>query len=275
MTSLRGAPFVVLVVAGVVLGARPAYAQQVHANAARCVRTAEEGQRARAAGQLRDARDRFYACASDACPVVVRQDCGTWASEVTALVPTIVVDARDVNGRDVADVIVRVDGEVIANKLDGKTLSVDPGPHTLTFERIGFEPVSEKAIIKEGMKARAFVVSFDVPRSLPATTDQSTPAIASGSHTVWPWLVVGGGVAIATVGVILLATAPPEQSCLGSDGACIAAQDGDLTARRDHQVWGGVTLGVGVLVAAGGLLWHVFEPTGQRRANVASTFGTF
>ena len=106
-----------------------------------CLSASEKGQRARSAGKLREARELFLQCSSDGCPAMVRRDCAQWQSEVIVTLPSIVLGAKDRSGRDLFDVTVSVDGETVVRKLDGKSLPIDPGPHTFKFEMAGAPPV--------------------------------------------------------------------------------------------------------------------------------------
>ena len=77
-----------------------------------------------------------------------------------------------------------------------------------------------------------------------------------------PWVVVGAGGAVAIVGGIVMgigiqkeAAAADECPERGDGGGCPqeVADDGNLGIRM--QIGGGVTLGIGLAAAAGGLLW--------------------
>jgi hypothetical protein len=60
---------------------------------AACAHAAEDGQRLRTEGKLREARESFTACAAERCPALVRSDCSGWLAEVEAAVPTVVIRA--------------------------------------------------------------------------------------------------------------------------------------------------------------------------------------
>lgn len=240
-----------------------------------CLDAAERGQRARSSGKLREARDSFQLCGLESCPAMVRRDCVQWLSEVTQSLPTLVFGAKDANGRDLFDVTVSMDGEVILGKLDGKSVAVDPGPHTFKFDVPGRASVVERALVKEGEKSRVMSVSFgaDPNAPPPSNGDKPQPPPSKGGHGVLPWIVVGlGGAAIAT-GVVVFLTAPELPSnCDPSRGVCTKrpdqtsadlARDQDQAGKHDAQESGGLILaGVGGAVLVGGLLWHFLEPTG-------------
>lgn len=237
-----------------------------------CTEAAEAGQRARAESKLRAAQTQFAVCQSQDCPSLVRQDCSKWAVEVTGLLPTIVIDARDATGRDLADVTVLVDREVLVATIDGKSVSIDPGPHVLTFEHAGSANVVQKVIIKEGMKGRIITVTFeDANRpATPPPPPPREPLPISGGHTAWPWLVVGVGGAAVVAGIVAIATAPSlPQGCITVTKTCnpIAGETSATYADRQERagssvnqpIFGGIAVGVGAGIVALGLLWHFLE----------------
>ncbi|HVJ90629.1 MAG TPA: hypothetical protein VM580_12560 [Labilithrix sp.] len=244
-----------------------------------CLRASEKGQRARATGKLREAREQFVICGAESCPALVRHDCAQWTSEIVQVIPTVVFGAKDKNGRDLFDVTVSVDGEVLVKKLDGKTVMVDPGKHTFLFEAPGMPPVTSTALIKEGDRTRAFNIAFDGGPDLPPSNSK-TPTKPRGNdkpargHTPYPWILVGvGGAGLAT-GLALVFTAPDRPSnCDPKTETCVrlpGQSDADFT--RDKQtagtadsqpLLGYAVIGAGAALVAGGLVWHFLEPTGR------------
>lgn len=253
-----------------------------------CLGASEKGQRARTAGKLREAREQFLVCSSEGCPAMVRRDCAQWQGEVIATLPSIVLGAKDRAGRDLFDVSVSIDGEPLAKKLDGKSISVDPGPHTFKFEMAGAPPVIERALVKEGEKTRVIAVTFAVggPASEPGPAAAAPPPAREApapsqtverGHTVLPWVVVGIGAAVVVTGVVFALVAPSlppncdqeRRSCAPLPGESTAqfAKDQQDAARSDAQpVEGLVIATIGLAVVGGGLLWHFLEPTGSSRA---------
>lgn len=248
-----------------------------------CLGASEKGQRARAAGRLREARDLFLVCGAEGCPAMVRRDCTQWQIEVVSMLPSVVFGAKDRAGRDLFDVTVTMDNEVLTRKLDGKSITVDPGPHTFKLEVAGQPPVIERALVKEGEKTRVIAVTIGAPspepaRAATAPSGASTAAQTdqSGGHTVFPWIVVGiGGAAVAT-GLVVLLTSPsvPEgcnetsKTCakLPGESAADLAERQKTAGRADTQPTQGLIVGgIGLGLVAGGLLWHFLEPTGDRR----------
>ena len=120
--------------------------------------------------------DRLLSCSRPECPATVLRDCSQWMNEVVALMPTVVLGARDAQGRDVLSARVSMDGVVVANGLDGKTIEVDPGTHTFRFEA-GGAATEQRVLIREGEKGRLVSVTLDTTGATPVTP--ATPATPS------------------------------------------------------------------------------------------------
>ncbi len=269
-------------VLGVTLASARAHATDIAA----CLTASEKGQRARTAGKLREARGQFLVCGSDGCPAIVRRDCAQWQVELISLMPSVVFGAKDKRGRDLFDVIVTMDGEALLTKLDGKAVAVDPGPHTFKFEMPGQTPVVERALVKEGEKTRVVAVTFGPeipdggaadPSKNSAPNDEHAKPAEDRGHTALPWVVVGIGAATVVTGLVIVLTAPKlPTGCNDTTLTCVRtpgvsdenfARAQDQAGRADSQPRLGLIVGgVGLAVAAGGLLWHFLEPTGPRRS---------
>ena len=266
-----------LLAGSLVLGALLSVARSASADVQACLAASEKGQRARSAGKLRAAREYFLVCGAEGCPKLVRQDCAQWNSELAQTLPTVVFGARDKDGRDLFDVSVSMDGEVLVTKLDGKSVTVDPGKHTFRFETAGQPPVEEVALVKEGERARVLDVTFDggegpSPKSS-TPIEQSGTSPAGGGHTPYPWIVVGLGAVGVSVGAVVALTAPDRpltcnedtKTCIRGPGQSDAdfARDQDLAGRSDTQpVLGYLIAAGGLAFVVGGLVWHFLEPTG-------------
>lgn len=74
--------------------------------------------------------------------------------------PTVVFLAKDGAGTDLSAVKITMDGDVLAERIEGSAIAVDPGEHTFTFETAGQAPVTEKLLLVEGQKERRETVTF-------------------------------------------------------------------------------------------------------------------
>jgi hypothetical protein len=291
----------VLVAASFAIAASVVGAEARAADVQQCLAASEKGQRARASGRLREARDAFQTCGEAACPAIVRNDCTRWQAEIVSSLPSLVFGARDAKGHDLFDVAVSIDGEPVAKKLDGKAVPIDPGPHTFRFEAAGYAPVTEKALVKEGEKARIIDVTLTeaapapapaptaapAPRPIEATPSQKVEGAWNapkprGGHTVYPWIVVGVGVAGIAAGVVVVVTSPTRpDNCSKASQTCKRlpgesdedfARDQDRAGQADSRpTLGWIIAGAGAVVAAGGLVWHFLEPTGEGKRGTRVT----
>ncbi len=119
---------------------------------AECIQANTASQDARRDLKFSAAREQLARCIDPSCPGIVRDDCTRRLDELERAQPTIVFDAKDASGHDVAAVKVTIDGKPLAEKLVGSALAVDPGEHTSTFTASGGAPVTQTLIvIKEGV----------------------------------------------------------------------------------------------------------------------------
>lgn len=251
---------------------------------AACLGAHEKGQQARSAGRLREARENFLVCAADGCPGVVRTDCNRWADDLSNRLPSIVIGAKDRSGRDLFDVKVTIDGAPLVDKLDGKSVVVDPGPHTFEFKAPGMPTVRQTLLVKEGDRARPVEILFEGgtppsstrpdPYPAPTKPDPGRVGVSSSGPGVFPWLLVGvGGVGVVG-GLVYSLTAPAlPTGCDSSRGTCTklpGETEDSFAARREqagkHDTQGTTGLiiaGGGGVVLAAGLVWVLVASSGS------------
>jgi hypothetical protein len=141
-----------------------------------CIEAHAHSQKLRRAGELRGAQTQLLACASEECPEVVRNECAQWYAEVTAQLPAVVVEARDAAGRPTADVRVYVDGTLLADRLSGTPLPVDPGEHLFRFEAADGTQREQRVVIVLGKKNHRLHVDFAPVSAVPTTAPSAGPA---------------------------------------------------------------------------------------------------
>jgi hypothetical protein len=199
-TVLRSGLILALATAGTLTEAT-ARAQDKQA----CVSAYEEGQQLRKDGKLIESRARLLVCAQSACPAVIRKDCTVWVSEVEQVTPTVVLAARGPKGQDAVDVTVTLDGKPLTKRLDGKALTLDPGPHTFRFEIAGAPPRDETILVHEGERNRQILADFQPPASRAAAPATAAAAPAGPPPMKPAPMPVGayvlGGVGVAGLGV--------------------------------------------------------------------------
>ncbi len=150
----------------------------------RCISASELGQTLRDQGQLLEARGQFVACAHSACPAAIRGECTKWLAGVDTRIPTIAVRAQDPKGEDLLDVRVFVDGKLAKERLDGRSIPVNPGDHRLRVEYEDAKPVELRILAREGEQNRLIDVTLssgddaappDVPATPPVTSSPPGP----------------------------------------------------------------------------------------------------
>lgn len=249
-----------------------------------CVEANGKAQEQRRDGKLRVAREWLMACASSACPALVRDDCARRLDELERAQPTIAFSVQDPNGSDLSEVVVSMDGDRLATRLDGTAMLVDVGQHTFRFEADGYETLTRSLIVLEGEKLRrervalrpsGGVQTLQETEAATATVPPSeTRALASGLGTqrlsgvvagsVGAALLVGG-IAFGMVASSRWSTA--EKQCPTHMGCSAKAiHDRDTAAEYATVSTVGLVTG-GVLVALGVTLF-LTAPKAQR-ANLA------
>jgi hypothetical protein len=279
-SRLRGRLGALAVAALVVLAFYPlerARADDRSHGAEACFEAAEAAQPLLRARKLRAARQKLEACSREECPRVARADCRMWLAELTRQLPSIVLFAReeDASGtpRPLREVRVSIDGELVATRLDGEPVSVDPGAHIVRFERTANEAVEQRIELREGESARAVDVVFGptAPRA-PASLGKPAPAAASGIapselHSVTPLTpsAVPGAPAPVPVGAIALGAAGLAALAVGSVleaiglsdrqqladtcGATRSCASSDVDAARARVLAGDIGLGAGAALS--------------------------
>jgi hypothetical protein len=135
-----------------------------------CAGESESGQRQQRARKLRDAREDFRRCAADGCPSAIATFCIGRLGEVESALPTVVVQVRDPGGRDLADFDLLIDGSIVG-KADGRSIEVDPGPHTFVAQHGTGATAPTMVVVAEGEKHRVLILSLppgEPPPSKPA-----------------------------------------------------------------------------------------------------------
>lgn len=152
-----------------------------------------EAQRLRKAGKLRAAHDQLLVCAKPTCPSFVTKDCTTWLTEVEKQTPSVVITAKDAQGQPASQVTVYMDDEKLTDQLDGRAISVDPGPHKMRYEYQG-NTVNSDVVVAEGGKDQPLTAEFK-PAEAPKEQPPATPAAPSGRIPTATYVL--GGVAVA------------------------------------------------------------------------------
>ena len=180
-----------------------------------CLTAYEDSVPLRKNHQLKTARAKLVLCSADSCPTEIRAECTNRVPEIDASMPTVVFDAKDAAGMTVFAVKVKMDGDVLAERLRGSALSMDPGDHKFIFEAPGRPSVEKHLMIFEGEKLRRERVEFEAlaaPKPAPdppvtvakSETLEPQPGAAKpplGKARITALALAGAGVAATGVGV--------------------------------------------------------------------------
>ncbi len=229
-----------------------------------CLSAHKQAQLDRADGKLKASRDQLFRCARRECPAPVRAECSGWLDEVSAALPTLVIQVRDAQGADLSDVRVFVDGELLTSRLDGRPLDVDPGAQTFRFEAKDGRRLEQSVIVRQGEKDRLLQVRFE-PARAPKNKSRKPPVASrpppegrpepgQGAPTLSYVLMGVGGVGVGAFGYFA-ATGFSRESDLKDQCAPRCSQS-EIDSVRHRYIAADVSLGVGVAaLAIGGWLW--------------------
>jgi hypothetical protein len=210
-----------------------------------CVAAYEQAQLLRSRSQLRAAKEQLLVCTQSACPKVVTRDCAQWLSEIEADTSTIVLSARDEHGHELTQVRVKADGVKLLDSLDGKAISIDPGPHVLRFEGGSQQAVEEKLVIHQGERNRAVSVVLSTGQDPPP----SAPSV-HGPPTEPAWTLPIAAGAVGALGLGSFAyfglTGRSEVARMRAQCAPQCAQS-DVNAAHTKLLIADASLGLGVV----------------------------
>jgi hypothetical protein len=150
---------------------------------------------------LRAERTQLLICASASCPADIRKECVRRVDEVNLQIPTIVFNVKDASGTDVEAVAVSMDGEPLAQRLEGVPISIDPGTHDFKFEPAGYPPITKRLIIQEGEKDRRELVSLATLEATPTPANAQDLGDSRGLPTQRVVALVAGGLGVVGVGL--------------------------------------------------------------------------
>lgn len=245
--------WVSLVVIAVTLAAsRPARATK---NA--CFDAYVDAQRLRKNGKLRGAHDELLVCADSACPAMIKNDCVRWSAEVERAMPTVVFAAKDPAGQDMADVRVFVDGQKVADRIDGRSIALDPGPHKVRFEA-DTGAAERDVVLAEGETNRRIDGSLGAPTSPPPSIPGApvAPEERSAARHVPVASVALGGIAVVGLASFIgfALAGKSAESCAPN---CSSSQTSSL--RRDYAI-ADVSWIVALAAAGAGVYLYLAQP---------------
>lgn len=126
-----------------------------------CATTYSTAMHIELAGHLREAKERYLACAKTACGVLVRHQCSARYTQLESDIPSVVPLVTDEAGRERIDVQIMMDREILTNRVDGRALPVDPGPHEFSVIVGGAILARRKVVILQGERNRSISLALN------------------------------------------------------------------------------------------------------------------
>jgi hypothetical protein len=238
---------------------RALYAQAAEQDALHaCAHAYEQAQEQRHAGALVSARDELSRCEQNDCPAFIRSDCTRWLGEVVAEQPTLLLVAKR-GASELSEVRVSIGDRVLAERLSGQPIDLDPGSYDLRFETAGSAPVLRHVLVQSGQKNQRVEVAFE------PLSEQPTPSRSGGSapgasaslaapralesdarrSRVLPWTLLAVGAAGLVTGVGLDLWARTDEQRL-ADSCSPDCSDAQLRPVRNKYFVGDLSAGIGL-----------------------------
>jgi len=229
-----------------------------------CIAAYEQTQTLRKDGRPLAAKAQAAICAREACPALLTKDCNKWLAELEGIIPSVILDPRAPNGGLRADVRVKLDGVALAERIDGKSIALEPGSHTFVFEADGAVAVERTLVLRDGDRNKKLTVTM-APAPAVAVVERPVPL------GVW----VFGGVAVAALATsaVFAIDGLGKKSDLEACKPRCAPDDVDAMSTRF--TFADVAFGAGVMAGAAAVYLVLTRPTvevsGPARAGTAST----
>jgi hypothetical protein len=223
---------------------------------ARCAAAYERAQELQRTDSLSAARKQLVIC-SETCPGRLRRDCLAWIDDVDALMPTIVLQPRDAEGRPVRQARVTIDGELLTETVDPKAaLSIDPGTHVLRFEHPDLVTAEVRVTVHGAERGREVAITLWRRPEPPPPAPAPRPAPPHGHRASAYVFGIAGALAIAA-GAALAIAGDVKTSDLRSSCAPFCPQH-DADTVVDLWRLGGAVMALGAAsLGIGTYLWFL------------------
>lgn len=238
--------------------------------AQQCLEAHEQAQVKRMARDLVTTLDLLKSCSEAHCPSFVQADCVRWLEEVTSEIPTVSFVARSEDG-DETDVTVYVGDHVIAKRLDGRPVELNPGAYEFRFERPPAAPVLKRVVLREGEKNRVVAAEFDLHPDAPVTPAPAPAAPVTedagpSEYRPIPKLtfVLGGVAVLGGAAAVTFGTLARSSRQDAADSCAPLCSDSEVAPIRGKGIAADTSLGVAVVAAGAATYFFVTRPTRTR-----------
>ena len=290
------ATFALMAVVGALTTLVGRQASGAEATTAECLSAHEDSVTLMRNRQLRAARAKLAICSSWSCPGEIRAECLRRVPEIEVSMPTVVFEARDTAGANLTAVTVKVDGEILTERLTGSALAIDPGEHTLTFEVAGRPSVEKHLLVLEGEKLRRERLELEAlappkPATPPVPApiakvdvlEQQSPPGPPPTHSLGKGRIIAlvlGGVGVAATGVgiaygLITMSRKDQANNICPTQQC-GTQPGVDAWIRTHDA-GNIATGAFIIGAAGivsgAAVWFLAKPKSDGAAGTQISLG--
>lgn len=145
------------------LATSPTYAAKP---ARACIEAHANGQVDRDAGRLLQASQKFRACAADACPALIRKECGELGASLEAQIPSVLIRAEDGTGKPMAGAHAIIDGERSV-PITSTAVPLNPGVHEIDVVLADGRRQTVNLSLSFSEKARPALATFLPPPKPP------------------------------------------------------------------------------------------------------------
>lgn len=227
-----------------------------------------------AMGRLREARDMYRAVSASKASLPpndqpIADSAAEKATELDRRTPKLALRVQDGAPPDVR---VTVDGAPVPASTTPRAIELDPGDHVVLATARGAAPSEQTVTLADG--------AGEVPHTVTFTPEKSVlpePAPVPERSNVVPWIAIGGGAALLTVGTVLLIVREGtiddiKTACPGN--VCLPSRRDEIESDRDRaQLFGplgGALAVVGLAAVGAGVYLLVRSPSASTPGKGAS-----
>ncbi|HEY3495691.1 MAG TPA: hypothetical protein VGK73_13430 [Polyangiaceae bacterium] len=242
-----------------------------------CGQAFETAQQERLKGNYRAAREGARACSDVGCPAAIINECVKLFEAVQSEIPTVIFSARDRDGKELVDVQVAVDGVRAADRLEGRPLELDPGPHVFRFESPPLPTVEITQTIRVGDQRRIIeaVMGEERPAAQPGAVGAGSEAPQKKEQKTPAATYVLAGLGVVALGgfAFLRLSGASEYSDLEKECSPRCDPNDADSARLKYQM-SYAALGLGIAALGGAAIIYFANSGSSESASVGLKVAT-
>ncbi|HET9959578.1 MAG TPA: hypothetical protein VFQ61_34035 [Polyangiaceae bacterium] len=240
-----------------------------------CAESFEQGQVDRTRLHLSDAKRAFAMCSQLACPQPIVKDCVEALEAVQRELPLFGFRVRDAEGHELLEVRVRLNGELLTDRLDGSMYQRDPGLYRVEFEATGFKPLALTLTLHPGERTRVVDVQVESTsaKAQPKQGVTLEPTPPPPPFRVPLESIITAGAGLAALGGFAYFRVRASQGYDSLESCRPYCSDERVEEVRTRYVLSSVALGVsGAALATAGVSLWLLQPR-KERPTVALSVG--